>query len=227
MTLCVKKNKMIQSIEYQGLMPLFYDDNAETCIAITETLYEAGIRYIEFTNRGKNALPNFKTLIEVRNRTMPDLKLGIGTIWSATDAQNYIDAKADFLISPIFRQDICDIARANKMLWIPGCMTPTEIHTARTAGCEMIKIFPGDVLGATFIKGIKPLFPTLKFVITGGVEPNLENIKSWFDAGAVVVGMGSKLISKNVIQNKDYKQLKINTLNILNIIHILKRPHSS
>jgi 2-dehydro-3-deoxyphosphogluconate aldolase/(4S)-4-hydroxy-2-oxoglutarate aldolase len=105
-------------------------------------------------------------------------------------------------------------------------MTPTEIHTARTAGCEMIKIFPGDVLGTTFIKGIKPLFPNLKFVVTGGVEPTLENIKSWFDAGVVVVGMGSKLVSKSVIQNKNYNQLRSNTLNILNIIHILKRPHS-
>ena len=191
---------------------MFYDDNVETCKAITETLYAAGIRCIEFTNRGKNALENFSALIEIRDKKMPDLKIGIGTILSATDALQYIAAQADFLVSPSFQKEIFDVAKKNNIVWIPGCMTPTEINTAQLAGCTMIKLFPGDVLGTNFIKAIKPLFSRLKFVITGGVEANPENIKSWYDAGAVAVGLGSKLITKEILKNKDYEQLKINTL---------------
>ena len=215
---------IFESIEQQGILPLFYDDDLETCGSITETLYDAGIRYIEFTNRGKHALQNFKAIVELRNEKMLDLKLGIGTILSAADAVKFIEAKADFLVSPSFQKEICDVAKKNNIVWIPGCMTPTEINTAQLAGCTMIKIFPGDVLGTGFLKAIKPIFSNLKFVITGGVEAHIENIKSWFDAGAVAVGMGSKLITKNILENKDYHQLKINTKELTHQIHALKRP---
>ncbi len=204
--------KIQERIEQQGILPLFYDDKVETCKAITETLYAAGIRCIEFTNRGKNALENFSALIELRNQKMPDLKIGIGTILSAVDALQYIAIRADFLVSPSFQKEISEVAKKNNIVWIPGCMTPTEINTAQLADCTMIKLFPGDVLGTNFIKAIRPLFPTLKFIITGGVEANPENIKSWYDAGAVAVGLGSKLITKEILKNKDYEQLKINTL---------------
>jgi 2-dehydro-3-deoxyphosphogluconate aldolase/(4S)-4-hydroxy-2-oxoglutarate aldolase len=170
-------------------------------------LYAGGIRAIEFTNRGEKALANFKILVEERNKTMPDLLLCVGTITNTSDAQLFIEAGADVLISPVFDADISDIAYMHKILWIPGCMTPTEIHTAYSAGWSLLKLFPGNVLQPHYVQAIKPLFPKIDFLITGGVEANTESIMEWRKSGAVGVGLGSKLITSSVINNGNMHEL--------------------
>jgi len=189
------------------ILPLFYHHDPITCIAISKALYAGGIRAIEFTNRGEKALANFKILVEERNKTMPDLLLCVGTITNTTDAQLFIETGADVLISPVFDADISDIAYMHKILWIPGCMTPTEIHTAYSAGWSLLKLFPGNVLQPHYVQAIKPLFPKIDFLITGGVEANTENIMEWRKSGAVGVGLGSKLITSSVINKGDMQQL--------------------
>jgi 2-dehydro-3-deoxyphosphogluconate aldolase/(4S)-4-hydroxy-2-oxoglutarate aldolase len=201
----------------QGILPLFYHNEIETCIELTKTLYSAGIRAIEFTNRGEQALKNFTELVKIRNQSMPDLLLAVGTIKSPSQAHDFIEAGADVLISPIFDEEIMAFTR-DKILWIPGCMTPTEIHFAEKSGCKIIKIFPGNVLGIGFTEAIKPLFPTLKFLVTGGVDTTHENLSAWFKAGIVAVGLGSKLITNDIIANKKYEQLRQKTVEILNNI---------
>lgn len=195
---------IIEQIKSQGLLPLYYHGSEEVCLSVMKALYEAGIRVIEFTNRGDQAMNNFKAMVNLRNTEMKDMLLAVGTIRTADQAAHFIEAGADFLISPVFDADVADVAYLNKVLWLPGCMTPTEIHVAGNAGCKLVKLFPGNILGPAFVSGIKELFPNMDFMPTGGVEVNKENITSWFKSGVCAVGMGSKMISKEMLENKEY-----------------------
>ncbi len=209
-------DKVSEHILQSKLIPLFYEDDVNIVVDVVKALYEGGIRTIEFTNRGAKALDNFKALVAIK-KDMPELYLGIGTIKNEEDAKKYIDAGADFLISPVFDASIADIAYLHKVLWIPGCMTPTEIHVAQSAGCNIVKLFPGNVLGPGFIEAIRPLFRDVHFLVTGGVEATEENILGWLKAGAAGVGLGSKLITKNVLSNKQYDTLTQTTKKLLSI----------
>jgi 2-dehydro-3-deoxyphosphogluconate aldolase / (4S)-4-hydroxy-2-oxoglutarate aldolase len=218
-----KNQNIIHQLKKQKLLPLFYHSDEAVCIGITKALYAAGIRAIEFTNRGEAALNNFKALAAERNNSMKDLLLAVGTIRTAEQANKFIGAGADFLISPVFDAAVCDAACISKTLWIPGCMTPTEIHVAENAGCKLIKLFPGNVLGPAFVSGIKELFPAIDFMPTGGVEVNKENLQAWFNAGVCAVGMGSKLISKQLMETKDYAAMTRLTTDALEIIRMIKK----
>ena len=213
-----QENQIIQQIKEQGILPLFYHANQQLCINIAQTLYNSGVRIIEFTNRGEAAFDNFKAMLQARDESMPGLLLAVGTIRTGEQATKYIDAGADFLISPVFDEDVSDIAYINKKLWIPGCMTPTEIHVAENAGCKLIKLFPGNVLGPSFMSAIKELFPKVSFMPTGGVEVTRESIGEWLSSGVVGVGLGSKLITKKILETGDMKSLESETKRALQII---------
>ncbi|MBY0477437.1 MAG: bifunctional 4-hydroxy-2-oxoglutarate aldolase/2-dehydro-3-deoxy-phosphogluconate aldolase [Chitinophagaceae bacterium] len=212
-----------QEIKKQGVLPLFYHDDLTVCTAVTKALYAAGIRCIEFTNRGTKALANFSALLKERKASWPDLLLGIGTIKTADDAEKFVKAGADFLISPIFDAAVCDVAYLHKVLWIPGCMTVTEIHVAQQAGCKLVKLFPGNVLQPAFAEAIMPLFNGIDFVVTGGVDATEQSISSWFKAGVTGVGLGSKLISKTILEQADYPALQKNTEDVLTIIQKIRK----
>ena len=218
-----REQEIIQQIKEPGIVPLFYHADPQVCLEVVKALYNAGVRAIEFTNRGEAAFENFKILIAERNESMKDLLLAIGTIRTAEQAAKFIDAGADFLISPVFDTAVCDTAYINKVLWIPGCMTPTEIHAAENAGCKLVKLFPGNVLGPSFVSGIKELFPKMDFMPTGGVEVSKENISEWFKAGVCAVGLGSKLISKAVLENKNYAAITTLTKEAFAIMETIKR----
>lgn len=208
---------LINQIKNEGMLPLFYHDDATVCENVLQALYNGGVRCVEFTNRGVHALPNFKHLVSLKT-TMPGLILGIGTIKTPQDATSFIEAGADFLISPCFDASVADVAYMHKVLWIPGCMTPTEIHVAQKSGATLIKLFPGNVLGPGFVEAIKTLFTGVDFLVTGGVEPTEQNIGAWFKAGVVGVGLGSKLITKDVLANKNYTQLETQTTQLVRLI---------
>ena len=218
-----RNQTIIHRIKQQGILPLFYHGNKDVCIELTRSLYQAGVRVIEFTNRGENAFDNFKSLISARDESMKDLLLAVGTIRTAEQATRFMKAGADFFISPVFDPDVADEAYLAKTLWIPGCMTPTEIHVAENAGCTIVKLFPGNVLGPAFVSGIKELFPNMEFMPTGGVEVDKENMGGWFKAGVCAVGLGSKLISKSALENKDYASIASLTRQALSIVQDLKK----
>jgi len=212
------KEQVLQQIVQQKLLPLYYHDNATVSMDILQSLYEAGIRVIEYTNRGVHALDNFKELKEAKERTMPDMLLGIGTIKTVEQAKQYIDAGADFIVCPTMNEQVAAVTHEAGLLWIPGCMTPTEIAAAEMAGATLVKIFPGNILGPGYISAIKELFPGIKFMPTGGVEAEEKNLRTWFKSGVVAVGMGSKLITKEMVQQKDYAALKEATAKALQLI---------
>jgi len=205
-------------VKQQKLMPLFYHADESVCIEVVKALYKAGVRTVEYTNRGDAALHNFKALMVERNASMPDLFLAVGTIRTVNQANDFIDVGADFLISSVFDAAICKLIQSKNKLWIPGCMTPTEVHVAEHAGCHFVKLFPGNLLGPAFVSGIRVLFPNVSFMPTGGVEPNKENLQSWFDAGVSAVGMGSTLITKKLIEEKQFTTIENNTREVLETI---------
>ena len=212
---------LINQIKNEGVLPLFYHDDVTVCENVLLALYNGGVRCVEFTNRGSQALANFTYLVSLKS-TMPDLILGIGTIKTPQDASAFIDAGADFLISPCFDASVADVAYMHKVLWIPGCMTPTEIHVAQKSGATLIKLFPGNILGPGFVEAIKTLFIGVDFIVTGGVEPTEQNIAAWFKAGVSGVGLGSKLITKDILANKNYKQLETQTKELLSLVNTIR-----
>jgi 2-dehydro-3-deoxyphosphogluconate aldolase/(4S)-4-hydroxy-2-oxoglutarate aldolase len=200
--------EIIAAFEKSKLIPVFYHEEEEVCYEVMRACYEAGIRVFEFTNRGDNARRNFAYMRDKKLAAMPDMFLGIGTIKSAEDAKLFAGMGADFIVSPITDVSVADACKKEEIAWIPGCMTPSEIAVAEKTGASFAKLFPGNVLGTGFVTAIKPLFPNMKFMPTGGVDATKESMQAWFDAGVVCVGMGSGLLKKDLIEKKDWAGLK-------------------
>jgi 2-dehydro-3-deoxyphosphogluconate aldolase/(4S)-4-hydroxy-2-oxoglutarate aldolase len=217
------KQAILDSILNQGMLPLFFYENTEVSLQVVRTLYKAGVRVMEYTNRAKEAFENFQVIRAAREKDMPDLYFGIGTIKTGEDAAKYIKAGADFIVAPIVNPDVAEMVNKQKGLWIPGCMTPTEIHLAQQHGAALIKIFPANVLGPGYITAISDVFRGQLFMPTGGVELTKENLSGWFRAGVAAVGMGSKLITKQILQNQSYDQLYTDTLNALQLIQTARQ----
>ena len=212
-----KIEKSLDIILKQGALPLFFHASEEVSLNVLKALYDSGVRSVEYTNRGKEALSNFKALVAKRNAEMSGLQLGIGTIKNATDAKLFVEAGADYLISPGMVAEVAEVADKEGVLYVPGCMTVSEIIQAENLGIKFIKLFPGNMLGPTFMSSIKDVFPNLYFMPTGGVELNAENIGGWFEAGVVAVGLGSKLITKDLLEQRNYSEIQSATKSALSI----------
>jgi 2-dehydro-3-deoxyphosphogluconate aldolase / (4S)-4-hydroxy-2-oxoglutarate aldolase len=215
--------KVSQAIVQQGMLPLYFNADETVSIEILRAIYSAGVKAVEYTNRGEAALKNFAAMVAIRNAEMPDLLMGIGTIKNLQQAKDYMAIGADFLVSPGFVKEVAEYAVSNDFFYAPGCMTPTEIIAAENVGISFIKLFPGNMLGPEFLSGIKDIFPKLLFMPTGGVDTTKENIEGWFKAGVCAVGMGSKLISKKLMEAKDYATIQSETLAVLALIQTIKK----
>ncbi len=215
--------QVLDTIIQQGVLPLYFNANEEVSVEVLRALYRAGVKAVEYTNRGEAAWNNFKKLVAIRDAEMPGLLIGIGTVKNKEDVNKYLQAKADFFVSPGFVPEIAEYLVAHDIFYAPGCMTPSEIIAAENAGVKFIKLFPGDILGPKYLSNIKPVFPKLYFMPTGGVDATEESIKGWFDAGVCAVGMGSKLISKGLMEERDYSTIEKATKSVLQIIQSIKQ----
>ena len=218
-----KSQKAIDAVVAQGILPLYFNPDENVSIEILRAIHRAGIKAVEYTNRGEAAFNNFKKMVAIRNQEMPDMMLGIGTIKTLQQAKDYMSAGADFMVSPGFVAEVASYAISNDVFYAPGCMTPTEIIAAENAGVHFIKLFPGNMLGPEFLSSIKEIFPKLLFMPTGGVDTTKENIEGWFKAGVCAVGMGSKLISKKLMEQKDYATIESSTKEVLALIQSIKK----
>lgn len=218
-----KKSAILQLTLQQGVLPLYFNKDEQVSISVLKALYEAGIRTVEYTNRGEAALQNFKALRRVCDTELEGMHLGIGTIKTAEQANAFVDAGADYLISPGVVEAAAEVADKAGLLYVPGCMTPTEIIRAESLGATLVKIFPGNIVGPGFVSAVKELFSGVKFIITGGVEPEESNLRGWFNAGAAAVGMGSKLITKQILEEKDYSKITTLTHEALQLIQTVRK----
>jgi 2-dehydro-3-deoxyphosphogluconate aldolase/(4S)-4-hydroxy-2-oxoglutarate aldolase len=215
--------QITDAIIAQGMLPLYFNADETVSLDVLKAIYKAGVKAVEYTNRGEAALKNFTTMVALRNAEMPGLLLGVGTIKNMQQAEDYLQAGADFLVSPGFVKEVAEFAVAKDVFYAPGCMTPSEIIAAENAGIRFIKLFPGNMLGPEFLSGIKEIFPKLFFMPTGGVDTTKENIEGWFNAGVCAVGMGSKLISKKLMEAKDYATIESETIKVLELIKTIKK----
>jgi 2-dehydro-3-deoxyphosphogluconate aldolase/(4S)-4-hydroxy-2-oxoglutarate aldolase len=218
----MKKQQVLDVILQQGILPLYFNADQELSVEVLRAVHRAGVKAIEYTNRGEAALQNMKKLIAVRDAELQGMLIGVGTIKNLQQANAYIDAGVDFLVSPGYVAEVANRANEIGMFYAPGCMTPTEIIAAENNGISFIKLFPGNLLGPEFVSAVKEIFPKLYFMPTGGVDTTRENIEKWFKAGVCAVGMGSKLISKKLMEEKNYAAIESATREVLTLIQSIK-----
>lgn len=191
-----------------GIIPVFYHKDPEVCRNVIKACFKGGIRVFEFTNRGDFAHDLFSDLNKWAGKEMPEMIMGAGSVVDAGTASLYIQLGANFIVSPILNPEMAKVCNRRKILWSPGCGTLSEINQAEELGAEIVKIFPGlSVGGPDFVKAIKGPCPWTSIMPTGGVEPSVENLKEWFEAGVTCVGIGSNLITKEIVQKKEWETL--------------------
>ncbi|MFH4967529.1 bifunctional 4-hydroxy-2-oxoglutarate aldolase/2-dehydro-3-deoxy-phosphogluconate aldolase [Gaetbulibacter sp. M240] len=201
-----------------GMVPLFFHPDIELGKNILKACYNGGARLLEFTARGDFAHEVFGALNKYAIKELPGMIMGVGSVTDAAQASMYMALGANFVVTPVLREDIATVCNRRKVLWSSGCGSLTEIARAEELGCEIVKLFPGDIYGPKFVKGIKGPQPWTSIMPTGGVSPTEDNLKAWFDAGVTCVGMGSQLISKDIISNKAYSELEVKVKEALDII---------
>jgi len=207
-----------------GIVPVFYHKDLEICKKVLKACYDGGIRVFEFTNRGDYAHEVFNALNKHAAETMPEMILGVGSVVDAGTTSLYMQLGASFIVSPILSEDMAKVCNRRKVMWSPGCGSLSEISKAEELGAEVVKIFPGsEVGGPSFVKAVKGPFPWTSIMPTGGVSPTEDNLKGWFAAGVHCVGMGSQLITKDVIADGNYEKLTQTAKEALSIAEKYKK----
>tara|TARA_B100000586_G_scaffold246674_1_gene202911 strand:- start:93 stop:761 length:669 start_codon:yes stop_codon:yes gene_type:complete len=206
-----KFNKLqtLNYIKECKVVPVFYDPDPDVAIEVVSACHKGGIKILEFTNRGDFAWEVFKKLELFCRKNLPDMILGAGSISDSTMSDLYISMGANFIVGPLTNEEVARSCNRKKIPYMPGCLTPTEISNAESLGCDVVKVFPADSVGGpSFIKSILAPMPWSWIMPTGGVDLNPDDLKEWFDAGVFSVGMGSKLFSKEIMNNKDWAKLE-------------------
>ncbi len=198
------KFTVIGKMQQTPMVPVFYHSDIEVAKNVLRACYEGGVRAFEFTNRGDFAHEVFGVLAKFAATECPELALGVGSVVDAATAALYMQLGANFVVGPLFNAEVARACNRRQVVYIPGCGSVSEVGNAQEDGCEICKVFPGDVLGTKFVKGIMAPMPWSRLMVTGGVEPTADNLRGWFAAGAFAVGMGSKLFPKDRIAAHDW-----------------------
>lgn len=214
--------EVVKQMESDGMIPLFFHSDINTAKAVLKACYDGGSRLMEFTSRGDFAIEVFKELVLYATKELPGMILGVGSVTDAAAASQYMLYGANFVVTPVFRKDIAEVCNRRKLLWSAGCGSLNEIAQAEEMGCEIVKLFPGSVYGPEFVKAVKGPQPWTSIMPTGGVSTDAANLMEWFEAGVSCVGMGSKLISKELLVNKNYDQLTLAVQKTLALIQKIK-----
>lgn len=206
------------TMQETGLVPLFFHSDVELGKNILKACYDGGARLLEFTARGNFAHEVFGALNKYVLKELPGMIMGVGSVTDAAQASLYMSLGANFIVTPVLREDIAIVCNRRKVAWSPGCGSLTEIAKAEELGCEVVKLFPGGTYGPSFVKAIKGPQPWTSIMPTGGVTPTEDNLKAWFDAGVTCVGMGSQLISKDIMETQNFKKLREQVQSAMDII---------
>jgi 2-dehydro-3-deoxyphosphogluconate aldolase/(4S)-4-hydroxy-2-oxoglutarate aldolase len=192
-----------------GLVPVFYHPNVEVVLDVARACREGGARFFELTHRGDGAHRVFEELAARLAKEAPDLILGVGSIGDAPTAALYLAAGANFVVGPVLNPEVARLANRRKVAYLPGCASPTEIALAEELGCEVVKVFPGDCAGGpAFVKAVLGPCPWTLIMPTGGVEATEDSVRAWMSAGAAALGIGSNLISRQILEARSYDVLR-------------------
>lgn len=216
--------QVVQKIAETGIVPVFFHADIEICKGIIEACYIGGIRVFEFTNRGDFAHELFAELTKFTIARYPDMILGAGTVFDAGTASLYMQSGASFIVSPVIKEDVALTCNRRKIAWVPGCATMNEISRGEELGAELVKVFPGSVVGPEFVKSLQGPMPWTNVIVTGGVEPEEENLATWFKAGVTAVGIGSQLFPKELLAKKDFEGIAHKVSTVIEIVKKLN-PH--
>jgi 2-dehydro-3-deoxyphosphogluconate aldolase / (4S)-4-hydroxy-2-oxoglutarate aldolase len=217
------KLQVIAAAKETGMVPVFFHKDVEIAKQVVKACYDGGVRVFEFVNRGDFAHETFAEVLKFAAKECPELILGIGSIVDPATAVLYIQLGANFIVGPLFNPEISKVANRRLIPYMPGCGSVSEVGAAQESGCDVCKVFPGDVLGASFVKGLKAPMPWSLLMVTGGVKPEEANLKAWFDAGVTCVGMGSNLFPADVIANKEWSKITDMSKTALSIIKSVRK----
>nr|WP_304642670.1 bifunctional 4-hydroxy-2-oxoglutarate aldolase/2-dehydro-3-deoxy-phosphogluconate aldolase [uncultured Muribaculum sp.] len=198
---------VLAKMRITGIVPVFYHSNPEIAKQVVKACYDGGVRAFEFTNRGDFAHEVFAEVVKYAAKECPELAVGVGSVVDPATAALYLQLGACFVVGPLFNPEVARVCNRRSVPYTPGCGTVSEVGAAQECGCDLCKVFPGDVLGPKFVKGLTAPMPWSKLMVTGGVEPTRENISAWFAAGVYCVGMGSKLFPKDKIAAADWQYI--------------------
>lgn len=201
------KIDVLAKMRITGIVPVFYHSNPEIAKQVVKACYDGGVRAFEFTNRGDFAHEVFAEVVKYAAKECPELAIGVGSVVDPATAALYLQLGACFVVGPLFNPEVARVCNRRSVPYTPGCGTVSEVGAAQECGCDLCKVFPGDVLGPKFVKGLTAPMPWSKLMVTGGVEPTRENISAWFAAGVYCVGMGSKLFPKDKIAAADWQYI--------------------
>jgi len=215
--------EVASAMKETGMVPLFFSSDLELSKKVLKACYDGGARLMEFTARGDFAYEVFGDLTKYAITNLPGMIMGVGSVTDGAAASLYMQLGANFIVTPVLREDIAVVCNRRKVLWSPGCGSLTEISRAEELGCEIVKLFPGSTYGPGFVKAIKGPQPWTSIMPTGGVNTSEDNLSGWFDAGVTCVGMGSQLISKEVLASQDFESLEQTVAKTLALIQKLKK----
>ncbi|PWJ37911.1 bifunctional 4-hydroxy-2-oxoglutarate aldolase/2-dehydro-3-deoxy-phosphogluconate aldolase [Sediminitomix flava] len=200
--------EVVQKMKSTVVVPVFYHKEIDLCLSFMKTVYEAGVRVFEFTNRGEFAHEIFSKLVKEARKEMPEMVIGIGSIVDAPTAAIFIQNGADFIVSPLLDEQTGKLCNRRKIAWFPGCSTVSEVSLAHELGAEVVKVFPANALDALkFIKGVKAPMPWTDVMPTGGISPTIDDLTKWLDAGVSCVGIGGNLVVKDHFGNWDFERI--------------------
>ena len=203
-----RKKKTINLVIEQGILPLYFHPDAEVSVQILKALYNAGIRIVQYINRNETAISNFLQLRKVADKELHGLQLGAGTIRNKIEATEFINEGANFIVCPGVIEAVAALADKNDLLWVPGCLTGTEIILADDLGAQLVQLFPASLLGPSYLTAMKEIFPDLLFMPSGDIEIGEEKLNHWFKSGASAVGLSNTLIRKDWMEAKNYTAIE-------------------
>ena len=219
-----KRLHVLNTFVETGIVPLYYNSDAEIVKKVVKACYDGGARVFEFTNRGDFAHEVFAQVNKWCAKECPEMIMGTGSVCDPATAALYIQLGSNFIVSPSLNPDMAKVCNRRKVAWIPGCGTLSEINLAEELGCEIVKIFPGaEVGGPSFVKAVKGPCPWTELMPSGGVTPERESLEAWFKAGVACVGLGSKLTPKDVIAKGDFGFIEQKVREALAIVKELKK----